>query len=94
MEDPSQTLKIKIGGRDVSLACAPDQQQVLLNAASVLNAEISNIQNSTVNASVTLESAAIIAALNFAAQIIENNNSANQFDFDNLIDKIDATLAD
>ncbi len=94
MEDPSQTLKIKIGGRDVSLACAPDQQQILLNAASVLNAEISNIQNSTANASVTLESAAIIAALNFAAQIIENSSSAHQFDFDELIDKIDATLAD
>ncbi len=94
MEDPSQTLKIKIGGRDVTLGCAPDQQQILLNAASVLNAEISNIQNSAATASVTLESAAIIAALNFAAQIIENNSSADQFEFDELIDKIDATLAD
>ncbi len=94
MEDFPQTLKIKVGGRDVSLGCAPDQQQSLLNAASVLNAEISNIQNSASNASVTLESAAIIAALNFAAQIIENNNRAQEFDFDKLIDKIDATLND
>ena len=94
MEDYSQTLKIKVGGRDVSLGCAPDQQQNLLNAASVLNAEISNIQNSATTASVTLESAAIIAALNFAAQIIENNSLAREYDFDKLIDKIDATLTD
>lgn len=94
MDNSPQTLKIKIGGRDVTIGCAPEQQQNLLNAASVLNAEISNIQNTASTTSVSLESAAIIAALNFAAQIIENNSRAHQFDFDSLIDKIDATLAD
>ncbi|MDE0308753.1 MAG: cell division protein ZapA [Acidiferrobacterales bacterium] len=94
LNEHSQILKIKVGGRHVSLACALDQRQSLLNAASALNAEISIIQNSSATTAVTFESAVIIAALNFAAQIIENSSPENQLDFDDLIDKIDATLAD
>ena len=93
MDDTRHHLKIKIGGRELSLSCAPGERENLENAAKILNNEISNIQKSSHTNSISLEASAIIAALNLAAELIEIKQNAAQHDFNKLIDEIDTTLA-
>ena len=92
MEDSPQHLKINVGGSELSITCAPSQRENLLQAVQLLNSEISNIQNSFQTSSITLETSAIIAALNFAAELIESQDAKIEYNVDRLIDEINATL--
>lgn len=94
MDDSPQHLKVRIGGRELSLSCAAGQRESLENAATILNKEISVIQNSSHTNSISLEASAIIAALNLAAELIETKQNSARFDFDKLIDEINTALAD
>ncbi len=99
MEDRLHHLKIKVGGRDFHVSCLPGERENLLNAAQMLNLEISSIQNNSQSTSITLEAGAVIAALNFAAELNLSkkelqNHSGEAFtnDIDRLIGEIDSVL--
>ncbi len=70
---PMENLKIRIDGRDFTVSCDEGQRENLLDAAELLNSEITNIQNMSRSKMITLEASAIMAALNFAGELLLRN---------------------
>ncbi len=102
--NPISTLKIQIGGREFQVGCAPDEHDILQQAADMLNAEIASMQDDADKMSVSLETSAVMSALNFAAELLRRQSDA-QFEnmtrneIDNrriaqLVNKIESALAD
>ena len=91
-------LKIRIDGRDFTVSCDEGQRENLLDAAELLNSEITNIQNMSRSKMITLEASAVMAALNFAGELLlrnvdqSHNNQEISDSISKMIDDIDAVL--
>ena len=91
-------LKIRIDGRDFTVSCDEGQRENLLDAAELLNSEITNIQNMSRSKMITLEASAVMAALNFAGELLlrnvdqGHNNQEISDSISKMIDDIDAVL--
>ena len=98
VDRPMENLKIRIDGRDFTVSCDEGQRENLLDAAELLNTEITNIQNMSRSKMITLEASAVMAALNFAGELLLRNGDQghkNQEINDSIrkmIDDIDAVL--
>ncbi len=66
-----KSVNLTIGGQRFQFNCAPENEKNLKNAAGFLNSAISDIQNTSDKRSVSLETAAIMVALNFAGEILD-----------------------
>ncbi len=91
-------LKVKIGGRNFQIGCEPEEHATLRAAANMLNSEISSMQDNSAGQSVSLETAAVVSALNFAADLLRKQSPGPIQDFSpqiaQMIDKIDSALTD
>ena len=81
------TLSLRIFGRDLTLACPPEEKDQLIKAAQLLNSELDNINDKN--------NALIIAGLTLANKLISNpdkKSNDTQVDLSSIIKKIDQAL--
>lgn len=98
-EESSSSQKVHIGGRDFYVSCEPDESEELHAAVDLLNSEITSLQGDPDAPSVSLETSAVIVALNLAGDL-HRLNTENPIESDDeissrivrLIDKIDFVL--
>ena len=85
-----ETLSLRIFGRDLTLACPPEEKDKLINAAKLLNDELDSINDKN--------NALVIAGLSMASKLLnktssnDNQSSANNQDIEKLIEKIESVL--
>ena len=81
-----ETLSLRIFGRDLTLACPPEEKDQLINAAKLLNDELDSINDKN--------NALVIAGLSMASKLLnktssnDNQSSVNNQDIEKLIEKI------
>ena len=84
-----ETLSLRIFGRDLTLACPPEEKDQLVKAAKLLNDELESITDKN--------NALIIAGLSLANKLLSSPSSGssdNNVDISNLIKKIESALED
>ena len=84
-----ETLSLRIFGRDLTLACPPEEKDQLIKAAKLLNNELGSITDKN--------NALIIAGLSLANKLLSNPSAGltdNNVDVSNLIKKIESALED
>ena len=82
-----ETLSLRIFGRDLTLACPPEEKDQLIKAAQLLNSELDAINDKN--------NALIIAGLTLANKLISNPHEMSndtQIDLSSIIKKIDLAL--
>ena len=85
-----ETLSLRIFGRDLTLACPPEEKDQLINAAKLLNDELDSINDKN--------NALVIACLSMASKLLnktssnDNQSSVNNQDIEKLIEKIESVL--
>jgi cell division protein ZapA len=82
-----ETLSLRIFGRDLTLACPPEEKDQLIKAAQLLNSELDTINDKN--------NALIIAGLTLANKLISNpdkKSNDTQIDLSSIIKKIDQAL--
>ena len=85
-----ETLSLRIFGRDLTLACPPEEKDQLINAAKLLNDELDSINDKN--------NALVIAGLSMASKLLnktssnDNQSSVNNKDIEKLIEKIESVL--
>ena len=84
-----ETLSLRIFGRDLTLACPPEEKDQLIRAAKLLNDELNDISDKN--------NALVIAGLTMASKLLskptENaDSSLNNKDIEKLIQKIESAL--
>jgi hypothetical protein len=82
-----ETLSLRIFGRDLTLACPPEEKDQLIKAAQLLNSELDAINDKN--------NALIIAGLTLANKLISNpdkKSNDTQVDLSSIIKKIDLAL--
>ena len=85
-----ETLSLRIFGRDLTLACPPEEKDQLINAAKLLNDELDSINDKN--------NALVIAGLSMASKLLnktssnDNQSSVNNQDIETLIEKIESIL--
>ena len=82
-----ETLSLRIFGRDLTLACPPEEKDQLIKAAQLLNSELDAINDKN--------NALIIAGLTLANKLISNPDKKindTQVDLSSIIKKIDLAL--
>ena len=82
-----ETLSLRIFGRDLTLACPPEEKDQLIKAAQLLNSELDTINDKN--------NALIIAGLTLANKLISNPHEMSndtQIDLSSIIKKIDQAL--
>ena len=82
-----ETLSLRIFGRDLTLACPPEEKDQLIKAAQLLNTELDAINDKN--------NALIIAGLTLANKLISNldeKSNDTQVDLLSIIKKIDLAL--
>ena len=82
-----ETLSLRIFGRDLTLACPPEEKDQLIKAAQLLNSELDSINDKN--------NALIIAGLTLANKLISNpgeKSDDTQADLSSIIKKIDLAL--
>jgi len=82
-----ETLSLRIFGRDLTLACPPEEKDQLIKAAQLLNTELDAINDKN--------NALIIAGLTLANKLISNSDEKSidtQLDLSSIIKKIDLAL--
>tara|TARA_B100001094_G_scaffold325303_1_gene379407 strand:- start:101 stop:367 length:267 start_codon:yes stop_codon:yes gene_type:complete len=82
-----ETVSLRIFGRDLTLACPPNEKENLIKAANFLNEELADINDKN--------NALIIAGLTLANKLLSGEGESNKksnMDFSKLIDKIEKTL--
>ena len=91
-------MNIQIAGRDFRVTCAPDEREILHNAAEMLNREIADIQNAEATHTLSPDRVTTMAAFNFAAEILtlqaDASNQDNADRIRQLTNKIEAVLND
>ncbi len=97
-QNSPETVKVHIGGRDFNLLCPPEEQKILLAAAESLQAEITALQGNSSTPKVSLETAAVLTALNLTDELMRRGadpaDSESSIDVQHLIDKIESALED
>lgn len=93
-----QNISVQIGGQDIPLVCEPDEEESLRAAAKMVNSEITSVRGGSDKSNVSLETAAIVSALNFAAELHRQNSNSSDGNSDQnlaqLVDKINSVLPD
>ena len=82
-----ETLSLRIFGRDLTLACPPEEKDQLIKAAQLFNSELDAINDKN--------NALIIAGLTLANKLISNPHEMSndtQIDLSSIIKKIDLAL--
>ena len=82
-----EALSLRIFGRDLTLACPPEEKDQLIKAAQLLNSELDTINDKN--------NALIIAGLTLANKLISNpdkKSNDTQIDLSSIIKKIDQAL--
>ena len=82
-----ETLSLRIFGRDLTLACPPEEKDQLIKAAQLLNSELDAINDKN--------NALIIAGLTLDNKLISNPDEKSndaQVDLSSIIKKIDLAL--
>ena len=84
-----ETLSLRIFGRDLTLACPPEEKDQLIRAAKLLNDELDDISDKN--------NALVIAGLTMASKLLskptENTDSSlNNENIEKLIQKIESAL--
>ena len=82
-----EALSLRIFGRDLTLACPPEEKDQLIKAAQLLNSELDTINDKN--------NALIIAGLTLANKLISNpdkKSNDTQIDLSLIIKKIDQAL--
>ena len=82
-----ETLSLRIFGRDLTLACPPEEKDQLIKAAQLLNSELDSINDKN--------NALIIAGLTLANKLISNPDKKSndaRVDLSSIIKKIDLAL--
>ena len=82
-----ETLSLRIFGRDLTLACPPEEKDQLIKAAQLLNSELDTINDKN--------NALIIAGLTLTNKLISNpdeKSNDTQVDLSSIIKKIDLAL--
>tara|TARA_B100001250_G_C19284945_1_gene564945 strand:- start:101 stop:367 length:267 start_codon:yes stop_codon:yes gene_type:complete len=82
-----ETLSLRIFGRDLTLACPPEEKESLIKAARLLNEELEGITDKN--------NALIIAGLTLANKLLSKDNNKGKksdLDYSKLIDKVEQTL--
>ena len=82
-----ETLSLRIFGRDLTLACHPEEKENLIKAASLLNEELDGISDKN--------NALIIAGLTLANKLLTMDNDKSKktdIDYSKFIKKIEKTL--
>jgi len=94
----NQSLKVNIAGKDFFVACEQSERKNLLEAARITNDEIiKNRGDITASNSVPVETAAVLAALNLAGELVSRDQSDNDLpaaDQSELIDRLIQQLDD
>ena len=94
----SPHISVQISGQNIQLVCEPDEEESLRAAAELVNSEITSVRGGSANPSVSLETAAIVSALNFAAELLRrNSDGSDEYSNQNLaqlVDKINSVLPD
>ncbi len=93
----NQSLKVSIAGKDFFIACEESEKKNLLDAARITHDEIiKNRGDSPGSSSVPVETAAVLAALNLAGELISREQSDSDVPADDseLIDRLIQQLDD
>ena len=83
----TETISLRIFGRDLTIACPPKEKNNLIKAAELLNAELDGISDKN--------NALIIAGLTLANKLLTDETSSNtsaDINISKLVTKIDKTL--
>ena len=83
----TETISLRIFGRDLTIACPPKEKNNLIKAAELLNAELDGISDKN--------NALIIAGLTLANKLLIDETSSNSFgdiNISKLVTKIDKAL--
>ena len=85
-----ETLSLRIFGRDLTLACPPEEKNQLIDAAKLLNDELDLINDKN--------NALVIVGLSMANKLLnksdgnDTQSSASNQDIERLIEKIESVL--
>ena len=92
--ESADSMTINIGGRNIVVGCSVEDRENLERAAQLLNSEIEMLQKMAGTESIALETSAVMAALNFAAELLEKNEHLiDSKTITRLIGRIDSVLA-
>ena len=83
----TETISLRIFGRDLTIACPPKEKNNLIKAAELLNAELDGISDKN--------NALIIAGLTLANKLLideTSSNSSGDIKISKLVTKIDKAL--
>lgn len=95
MNSASKPITVRILEKDYRIACPPEEQAILFRTADYVNQAMALVKKSS--QSLSTERIAVLAALNIARELIENNPAslhppADDGHDDALIGRIDAAL--
>jgi len=95
MNNASKPLTVRILEKDYRIACPPEEQAILFRTADYVNQAMAQVKKN--GQTLSTERVAVLAALNIARQLIENNPGglrlpAHRDNSADLIDHIDAAL--
>jgi cell division protein ZapA len=95
MNNTSKPLTVRILEKDYRIACPPEEQAILFRTADYVNQAMVQVKKSS--QSLSTERVAVLAALNIARELIENNPTSLQQPMhdthaEELIERIDAAL--
>ncbi len=69
------SITIKILGRDYQIACGPDEEDALRQAASYLNKQMEQVKKH--GSTLGFEKIAVMTALNISHELLQNSQQAN-----------------
>ena len=77
MSDTTQ-IKLKIMGREIQVACKPDEKDAVLKAAEYVGGEMQTIKSKAISQSA--EKVAIITAMNMANELLRLREKSSNLD--------------
>ena len=95
MNSSSKPLTVRILEKDYRIACPPEEQAILFRTADYVNQAMAQVKKNS--QSLSTERIAVLAALNIARELIENNPASlrqptHDEHAEELIERIDAAL--
>lgn len=95
MNSAPKPLTVRILEKDYRIACPPEEQAILFRTADYVNQAMAQVKKNS--QSLSTERVAVLAALNIARELIENNPAslrpaAHDDHSEELIERIDSAL--
>ncbi len=92
--ESANSMTINISGRSIVVGCSVEDRENLERAAQLLNSEIEMLQEMAGTETIALETSAVMAALNFAAELLEKNEQEiTSKKITELTNRIDSVMA-